>query len=323
MAAKHEDVRVAEELVKIGKEQADVEIAQLKSRLEAAPWIYEMLGKIKTLSFTEAQSKFFKIVMLKQVKDNKIYREKFGMTWEQFCETAGVNRRRIDEQLDDLKPFKAEFLAEFANFSGLDFSKIKYLGDSKLADSANFSDNAIVFNGETIPVTPEHAEEIQALLENLEERHKQLQQEKHAELQAAQRIAKAKEDVIKKMEREIKRLERTVDFSDLTPEEIDGFELLRQIQGDMVQAISTIKQKIDYKTAPESVLRQLYFLFIFGSKIYMEERMILNDVYADAEDVPWEITEQELPPADVLVDNLPLTKGMGKAYKEKIEKRKK
>ena len=319
---KHDDIKVAEELVKIGREQAEGEVASLKSKLEAAPWIYEMLGKVKTLAFTEAQTKFFKLVLLKQVKDEKLYREKFGMTWAKFCEMVGLSYRTIDDQLADLKPFKAEFLTNFVNFSGFDFRKIKYLGDPKLTDSVNFTDNTIIYNGETIPVTPEHADEIQALLEKLEEDHKKQLEDKDAALRAQKRISESKEDVIKKLERDIKRLEKTVEVSDLPPEEQEQIELLKELQRSIQNLLYTVRQKIDFQKSSKEVLRQLYFLYIFGSKLFMEERMALNDIYADADEVPWEIMENELPPDHVMIDNLPLTKGMGKAYKEKMDKRK-
>ena len=57
---------------------------------------------------------------------------------------------------------------------------------------------------ETIPLDPEHKEEIQALLETLEETHKTQIEEKEADLRAQKRILQAKEDVIKKQD--IRRL---------------------------------------------------------------------------------------------------------------------
>lgn len=289
----------------------------------AIAFISRLAGKIESLNFFRSQADFFFLVMLKQVKDAKEYRDKFGLTWEAFCESVGLKRRTVDENLQDLKPFKADFLAAFRQFSGVDFSKIKYLGYEASGGSASFQDNAIVYNGETIPVTPDHADEIQALLEKLEDEHKKQLEDKESELRAQKRILASKEDVIKKMEREIKRLEKTVEVSDLSPEEQEQIELLKELQGNLVSLISTVRQKIDYQKSSPDVLRQLYFLYIFGSKVFMDERMALYEVYADAQDVPWEITEMELPPPDILIDNLPLTKGMGKAYKEKIEARKK
>jgi transcriptional regulator with XRE-family HTH domain len=286
--------------------------------------IYEMAGKIKATNFFKSQTEFFNLLMLKKVKDSKEYRERFGITWEQFCDHVGVERRTIDRYLEDLEPFRQEFLGQLSNFSGVTISKIKYLGMAVNEKLVTVSENSIVFNGETIPVDQEHAEEIQSLIETLEENHKKEKEETEATLRTKTRLLTDKEKTINKMEKEIMRLERTVEKSELTEEEQEGVDMLIQMQKDFLTTISDIKKKIIPHKAPEVVLRQLYYLYIFMSKIAMEERMALNEEYANAEEVPWEITEMELPPTDVMIDNLPMTagKGMGKKVVEKMEERK-
>lgn len=286
--------------------------------------IFEMAGKIKATNFIKTQSEFFTLIMLKKVKDSKEYRDRFGMTWENFCEYIGVNRRTIDLQLSELEPFRQEFLATFANFSGVTINKIKYLGMAVDQKLAMISGNAITYNGETIPVDQEHAEEIQALIETLEETHKQEKDETQATLRTKERLLKDKENTINKMEKEIMRLERTTPKAELTEEEQEGVDMLIQMQKDFLTTISDIKKKIEPHKAPVIVLRQLYMLYIFMSKVTAEERLALSEAYAEAEEVPWEISEMELPPTDVMIDNLPMTagKGMGKKVVAKMEERK-
>ncbi|NPU84405.1 MAG: hypothetical protein HPY65_07935 [Syntrophaceae bacterium] len=292
-----------------------------KEKEDAIANVYEMAGKIKVTNFQKSQSAFFGLLMLKQVKESKEYRSKMNMTWEQFCEYVGVDRRRVDEQLIDLKPFRTEFLADFASFSGCQINKVKYLGEAISADSAKIADNAIIYNGETIPLDADHKDEIQALLETLEESHKAEKDEAEATIKTKDRLIKAKEKVINQMERDLQRLERKVELTDLTEEEQDAINLLAQVQIDFLKGISDIKKKIIPHQAPEIALRQLYFLYIFIGKIVMEERLALHEEYRNAEEVPWEIMEEEIPPDDVLVANMPATHMMGKAYKDKIEKR--
>jgi hypothetical protein len=246
------------------------------------------------------------------------------MTWEQFCDHVGVNRRTIDRHLEDLEPFRQDFLATFANFSGVTINKIKYLGMAVDQKMVTVSENAITYAGETIPLDAEHKDDIQALLENLETASKQEKEELDAALSAQKKIAAAKEKVINKMERDLKRLERTVEKTDLTDEEQDALNLLVQVQTDFMIRISDIKKKIEPGKAPQIALRQLYYLYILVSKMAMEERLALQEFYQNAEEVPWEITEMELPPAEILIDNLPRTagRGMGAKVKAKIEERK-
>ncbi|PKN20402.1 MAG: hypothetical protein CVU71_01015 [Deltaproteobacteria bacterium HGW-Deltaproteobacteria-6] len=286
--------------------------------------IYEMAGKIKATNFFKSQAEFFNLVMLKKVKDSKEYRERFGITWEQFCESVGINRRTMDRALEDLAPFRQEFLDTLSNFSGVTYNKIKYLGMAANEKLVNLSENAITFNGETIPVDAEHADEIQSLLETLEEDHKQAAAEAAETIKTKERLIRDKDKVMDKLARDIARLERTVGKSELTEEEQDACNLLHQVQLDIQTWFSDIKKKIEPHKAPEIALRQYYYLLIFFSKLAMEERLALQAHYDGAEEVPWEITEMEIPPTEVMIDNLPLTAGkdMGKKVVAKIEERK-
>jgi uncharacterized membrane protein len=294
-----------------------------REKEEAIANVYKMAGKISATTFFKSQAEFFNLVMLKKVKDSREYRERFGMTWEQFCEHVGVNRRTVDRQLDDLEPFRQDFLDTLSNFSGVTINKIKYLGMAVDQKTANVSENAITYAGETIPLDAEHKDDIQALLENLEIASKQGKEELEAALSAQKKIAAAKEKVINKMERDLKRLERTVEKTDLTEEEQEALNLLVQVQTDFMLWISDIKKKIEPGKAPQIALRQLYYLYILISKMAMEERLALQEFYQNAEEVPWEITEMELPPAEILIDNLPRTagRGMGAKVKAKMEGR--
>jgi uncharacterized membrane protein len=302
--------------------ERNAETAQ-REKEEAIANVYEMAGKIKATNFQKAQSNFFGLLMLKRVKDSKGYRDRLGMSWEKFCEHVGVNRRWVDEQLGDLKPFKVEFLEAFLQFSGVPINKVKYLAESVAEGNSAFSDNAIIYNGETIPLDAEHKDDIQALLENLETAKKKEKEELEAALSAQKKVAAAKEKVINNLERDLKRLEKTVVKSDLTEEEQDAINLLSRVQTDFLQGFADIRKKIKPTEAPEIVQRSFYFLIIFMSKICMDERMALEEAYRDAECVPWEIRDDEIPEPEVFADNLPTFVGtqVGKKYREKIKQR--
>lgn len=221
-----ESIARIDEAIKIATEHKEEEITELKEKLSLAPWLYELAGKIKATIFTEAQAKFLKFIFLKHVKEGKGYRERYGMTWQQFCDHIGIDRRRVDEILEDLKPYGIEFLAEFANFSGHDLNKIKYLTRAISAESANFTGNSIIYQGEEIPLTPEHKDEIQALLERLEETYKTQLEEKNKEieehagnLRAKDRVLKDKEENLQKAHRRLDKLTRLAEEQNLAPEQ--------------------------------------------------------------------------------------------------------
>ncbi|MBF0521244.1 MAG: hypothetical protein HQK92_16150 [Nitrospirae bacterium] len=134
--------------------------------------IFETAGKIKAAVYSESQGRFLKLIFLKTVKDTGNYK-KLGITWSDFCSYVGQDRKRIDDQLADLKPFNAEFLVDFANFTGVDYSKIKYLGREISTSYAKISDDgAIICDGLVIPIIQKNKEEIAALLKRLEDKHK-------------------------------------------------------------------------------------------------------------------------------------------------------
>ena len=291
---------------------------------EAIANVYEMAGKVKATNFFKTQADFFNLLMLKKVKDSKEYRERFGMTWEQFCDHVGVRRRTIDLQLEDLEPFRQDFLATFANYSGVTISKIRYLGMAVDEKLATIAENAITYNGETIPVDAEHADEIQSLLETLEENHKKAAIEAAETIKTKERLLRDKDKVMDKQARDIARLERTVPKSELTEEEQDAVNLLMQAQRDVMTVLLDVKKKIKPHEAPEIALRQYYYLLILISKLASEDRLILQEQYEAAEEVPWEITDMEMPSQEVMMDNLPLSagQGMGEKIATKKEERK-
>ncbi len=309
-------VEAAKEIYEVARRDADAEIQKMKIDLDAAKEDYEAIGFIKCADMDIEFKKLMKYLTIYKILKAKDYR-KAGMTKEQFLDAIGEPYKTTDRVLDDVAPIYEAFSDKMSNFFGLKFNEIKLLGKTKLDKMSNFEGEYIIYKGEKI-----HISESPIVIRRIEDDTKKQLEDKDAEINAQKRTLALKADAIKKMEREIKRLEKTVEVSDLSPEDQEQIDLLKELQANLQRLIYTVRQKIDFRKSSKEVLRQLYFLYIFGSKILMDERMALNDAYADADEVPWEIMEEELPPSEVLVDNLPLTKGMGKAYKEKIEKRK-
>lgn len=324
--------RAADENVKIYSTAADSfehmkrdveKIAETTQRQkeESIASVSEAMGKIMATNFFRAQADFFTMVMLKKVKDSREYL-RFGMTWQQFCDRSGIKRRTIDRDLQNLEPFRQDFLGQLANISGVTYNKVKYLGIEAKESLAILANNAITYNGETIPVDAEHKEDILALLETIEENHKKKLEEKEAAIRTKDRLIKAKDDVVNRMEKELMRLEKSVAKSDLTEKEQDGINRLSAVQNDFMGWMSDIEKSIDFHESPKIVLRSLYYLYTFIALVVHQKRMDLNEAYRDAEEVPWEIREEELSlfPDGVIEDNLPTFVGLGIGKKIRAKK---
>jgi transcriptional regulator with XRE-family HTH domain len=191
----------------------------MKLKLGASKWVHEMAGKVKATRFTQHQSEFLTLLMLKQVKETKEYRLEYGMNWEEFCEYVGVKRRTIDEQLQDLEPFRVDFLAAFANFIGTDISKIRYLGKALSAESATFDGKNFQICGETIPFDAEHKDEIEAAIYKLLEDLRTQKEESAAQKKAFERVQADSHKTVTKLEKELNRFKKIAEGRGLKPEE--------------------------------------------------------------------------------------------------------
>jgi transcriptional regulator with XRE-family HTH domain len=217
-----ESIAIVDRAVKMATEAKDGEIARLQEKLSLSPWIFETVGKIKSMMFSEEQAKLFKILFLKRARESKDYRVAFGMTWEQFCKHVGVSDRTADDWLKDLEPLTAAFSAKFADFSGCDFNKIKYLAKAVSANIAEIRGESLVYQGEEIPLTPEHKDEIQALLEKLEESYKAQLEEKGAVIRTKEKLIQSQGDLIHRQEKTISKFEREAAKQGVTLQE-DAF----------------------------------------------------------------------------------------------------
>jgi hypothetical protein len=237
---KDPESQAAMETVAMEQRQDAMAEAIKGAREKAASILFREAGRIETLLFTRAQANFFALVMLKRVKETKEYRERLDMTWAQFCESIGLSHSTVDKQLDDLKPFKTEFLSSFANFSGFDFNKIKYLAEEKFSNLAKIKGNAIIYDGQEIAITPENKDEIQDVLDKIESTYKADLETAQADVRASKRVLRDKETLINKQAKDLDKYAGRARAKDLSPEE-DGFlQQMEQLRigfdGYMLQA---------------------------------------------------------------------------------------
>ena len=215
------EVKAAEEMYQLGLQKSQSELETLKGEMEAIRQESQAVGALTAITANLTYNEMLRAVTLQRIKQAKEYK-KGGMTWDEFCEAIGMPRRTVDLMLEDLRPVIDAFSASFAGFCGMPFSKIRLLGKSISANLAGFENGAICYDGETIPITPENADDIQALIERIDEEAKKLKEDSDADLKAKDRVLKAKEDVIKKQEKELAKLAKDARKHDLTPEE-DAF----------------------------------------------------------------------------------------------------
>jgi len=213
-----EQVEASREIYRIAREEADIEMAKLRSEMEAKGNQREAMGILKKIRHDRAYNDLIEAVVLHRVKENKAYREG-GLTWAEFCDSLGYAVRTADDIINDLRPLFNSFSANVADFLGIGFNKIRYLGKAISADSAEIDDGALVIEGEKIPLTPEHKDEIEAAIDKLQEELKRQKEDSAAQKKAFERVQADTHKTVTKLEKELARRKGFLDKRDLSDEE--------------------------------------------------------------------------------------------------------
>lgn len=203
--------------------RGEAEMKIMKAEIPVLLEESEAIGILKKIRFDNAQNDVLKYAVLHKLKENKAHK-KAGKTWTEFCEEIGEVRRTVDAILKDAGPLLDCLSAESANLLGVPLSKIRYLGKQISAESANLSEDALVFEGRKIPLTPEHKEDIEEVIETIKETHRQ-----------------EKKDLQRKLEREAKKKEKVLeaDIENLTMEKEGLHKINKQL------SVFEKKQKTD------------------------------------------------------------------------------
>lgn len=215
------EVIAANEIYQVAQQQANAEMAALREEVEAIRQESQAMGALQAIETTIAFQEMLKAITLHRIKQSKEYK-KGGLTWVDFCESLGLSWRTVDQMLEDIRPVIDTFSAKIADFSGMPFNKIRMLGKQISANLAEIQNNCLIYGDESIPLTPEYRDDIQALIERIGEEAKEKLEETQAQLSAKDKVLKSKQDLLNKQERELNKYERQAAAKGLTPDE-DAF----------------------------------------------------------------------------------------------------
>jgi len=196
------NVEAMDNAVDIATREAETKLARMESEIEAVREESRALGVLQKINCDSAHNELIKYVTLYQIKQHKEYK-KGGLSWEEFCEACGEQRRTVENKLKDIRPFAENFSENFSGLLKVPFNKIRYLGRSIAEKPENFSeieDGNIYIDDTKIPLAPENKGEIEAAIDTLIDTHKKEQKELNAKL------ARAKKNTDKIVEEETKGL---------------------------------------------------------------------------------------------------------------------
>lgn len=209
----------AKSIVEMEVEKGRLKVDEQHQREMLLAKSHEMAGQIRGVKMMSKFGTVASLVWLRQVKESKVYRA-IG-TWESYCEYLELDRRTIDEDIQNLKTFGEDFLATVANLS------VGYRDLRKLRQIANNGDividaECVTIGEEQIPLSPDHAEDLQAAIESILEAKNLDIEDKAATIKAKDKILADKEKMLNKQEKALATLEGKAKSKGMSAEE-EGF----------------------------------------------------------------------------------------------------
>lgn len=222
----------AMEVIDLERKRAEIAETEQQKRERLIAESYRMLGRIETSDLFGKLAQCATFVWLKKVKDSKIYRDLPGIeTWETFCNRLGKSRRSVDEQLQNLEIMGQEFLAAACQFS-VGYKDLRKLRKRITDGDITIDERSAIIAGESIPLDPDHKDDLEAAIESLlEEKDRQIE-DKEASLRSKNRVLEEKEKVINKQEKLIIKYEGEAQARGLKPGE---GEFLQQIKNAYIR----------------------------------------------------------------------------------------
>lgn len=288
-----EQVEASKEIYRIAREEADIEIAKLRGEMAAKLPQYEAMGILRKIQHDRAYNELIEAVVLFRVKENKSYKGG-GLTWAEFCEVTGFEVRTADRIIDDIRPIFTAFSDNLSNFLGIGFNKIRYLGKSLSDNLSEISDGALVIEGEKIPLTPEHKDEIEAAIDKLQDDLRKQKEDFAAQKKAHERVQADTHKTLTKLEKELARHKGFLEDRDLNDEDaafvkkvsllktaFDGYLLTldpENIEELQIGKEPSVRMRAEYLTALSYMKMQILTIYemaegMYGDCIMIPEKM--------------------------------------------------
>ena len=186
------------------KEHEQKEI-QAKDKEELIAEASRLTGRVEAFGFISKLTTVGTLTSLKKIKETGIYKEIPGIkTWEDYCKSIGFSRTKVDEDLNNLNTFGEEFLTTVGSF-GLGYRELRSLSSKVKAGELQIKDEAIVIDGETIPL--EEKDILKDALTDLVAKNKEEISKLKAENKAKEKMVQTYAEAKEKKEQELKQAE--------------------------------------------------------------------------------------------------------------------
>lgn len=239
-------------------EQQEIKAKEREDREALIAEASRLTGRVEALDFISKLTTVSGLMLLKNIKENKIYKELPNIkTWEDYCKSIGFSRQKVDLDLDNLKTFGEEFLTTVSTF-GLGYRELRSLSKQVKSGSLEIKDAEVIIDGEVIPLDDkdELRDALDTLLKSkykeIEEKDKLLK-EKEIQLSVvretkdgfARRMDKAEEEA-EKYKKEIEKLKNNKpSFKNVSEADSEDFNKLLTLESDWRDLFNALKNATD------------------------------------------------------------------------------
>lgn len=225
MAGRKRSDADTETVLMVEQEKRNLELLKEQQQADRERMIaqcHEVIGRVQANSLMVKFGAVSNLVHLKNIKESKIYRDlPMVGTWEEFCKYLGLDRRTVDEDLQNLAAFGEDFLETSRQLSVgyRDLRKLRHLTND---GTITIDGEAIVINDERIPLDADHKEDLQAAIEGIIEGQARMKEEIEADKKANRRVQELNHKQIVKLQKENDQFLKKAEARGLSLEE-DAF----------------------------------------------------------------------------------------------------
>ena len=206
----------AESIVEMEVSAEQLKIDEQRERELLIAQSHEMAGQIKAAAMFSKFGNVSRLVWLHQVKQSKVYKH-FG-TWDKYCEYLGLERRKVDEDLLNLSAFGQEFLETVSNLS-VGYRELKKLRQISNNGELVIDAECVTIGEERIPLSADHAEDLQVAIESLLDNKNQAIEDAAATIRAKDKLLADKEKLLNRQEKALATLEGKAKAKGMSAEE--------------------------------------------------------------------------------------------------------
>ena len=196
----------------------------------------KLTGRVEAFNFISKLTTVGGLTTLKKIKESGVYKELPNIkTWEEYCNSLGFSRTKVDEDLNNLNIFGEDFLTTVGTF-GLGYRELRSLSKQVKSGSLEVRDAEVIIDGEVIPL--DDKDELRDALDTLlKSKYKEIE-EKDKELESV-RIVKDKfatdykkaSDKIDILEKEVKNLrDNKPSFKNVSEADAEDFQKLLNLE---------------------------------------------------------------------------------------------